>query len=100
MLWSAVTGIETSGKEMLKKGERIWNLERLYNLREGFTVKDDTLPNRILNEPFKFGHSKGITVKLDEMLDEYFKLRKWDSEGKVSKEKLEELGLLSEAKSY
>ena len=93
LLWSAVTGIPTTGKEILKKGERIWTLERLYNLREGFTIDDDTLPNRILNEPFKFGHSKGITIDLKEMLDEYFQLRKWNEKGEVSKEKLEELGL-------
>ncbi len=98
MLWSAVTGIEVSGKDILKKGEKIWNLERLYNYREGFTVEDDTLPNRILNEPFKYGHSKGVTVNLDEMLDEYYKLREWDNEGRVTEEKLEELGLMEEAK--
>jgi aldehyde:ferredoxin oxidoreductase len=93
MLWAAVTGIPTTGKEMLKKGERIWNLERLYNLREGFTVKDDTLPERIMNEPFKFGHSKGITINLDSMLAEYFKLRNWTATGEVTKEKIAELEL-------
>ncbi len=99
MLWSAVTGIQTPGKEMIKKGERIWNLERLFNNREGFTRKDDTLPGRILNEPFKFGHSKGTTVRIDEMLDEYYMLRKWDYKGVVTKDKIEELGLMKEAET-
>ncbi|MBS4014207.1 MAG: aldehyde ferredoxin oxidoreductase family protein [Bacteroidetes bacterium] len=93
LMWAAVTGIETTGDEILKKGERIWNLERLYNMREGFTLADDTLPNRILNEPFKFGHSKGRNIVLKEMLDEYFKLRNWTAKGEVSKEKIDELGL-------
>lgn len=98
MLWAAVTGIPTTGKEMLQKGERIWNLEKLYNLREGFTIKDETLPDRILNEPFKFGHSKGITIELDNMLNEYFKLRKWNQNGEASEEKLAELDLKEEVK--
>ncbi|MFO8066047.1 MAG: aldehyde ferredoxin oxidoreductase family protein [Bacteroidales bacterium] len=98
MLWAAVTGIPTTGKEMLQKGERIWNLEKLYNLREGFTLKDETLPDRILNEPFKFGHSKGITIDLDNMLNEYFKLRKWNQNGEASEEKLAELDLKEEVK--
>ncbi len=100
MIWSAVTGVPASGKDILKKGERIWNLEKLYNLREGFTANDDTLPERILNEPFKFGHSKGISVNLDSMLAEYFKLRNWKQNGEISKEKLEELGLLEEAQKF
>ncbi len=97
MMWAAVTGIPTTGSEMLKKGERIWNLERLYNQREGFTENDDTLPGRILNEPFKFGHSKGTTIDLDEMLSEYYKLRSWSPKGKISKDKLSELDLTEEA---
>ncbi len=93
MLWSAATGVEAAGDDILLKGERIWTLERLYNLREGFNIDDDTLPQRILNEPFRYGHSKGITINLEELLEEYFKLRKWTNTGEVTKEKLEELGL-------
>jgi len=52
---------------------------------------------KILNEPFKFGHSKGTTIQLDEMLSEYYKLRSWNQKGKISKSKLSELDLTEEA---
>ena len=89
----AVTGIPYSDEELLKAGERIWNLERLFNLKAGFTKKDDTLPPRILKEPIASGASKGEVCELDRMLPEYYKLRGWDEEGRPTREKLEELGL-------
>lgn len=79
--------------ELRKAGERIINLTRCFNVREGFLRKDDTLPHRCLKEPLPEGPCKGATVKLDEMLDEYYELCGWDSEGRPTKEKLEELGL-------
>jgi len=96
---SAITGIEISSKELLKIGERIWNLEKLFNLREGLTRKDDTLPPRLLNETFSAGHSKGIKVNLEPLLDKYYVARGWSNEGLPSDAKLEELGLLKEGKS-
>lgn len=89
----AVTGIPYSDEELLKAGERIWNMERLWNLRAGFTKKDDTLPPRLLKEPIVTGPSKGEVCQLDRMLPEYYQLRGWDEEGRPTKEKLEELGL-------
>ena len=89
----AVTGIPYSDEELLKAGERIWNLERLFNLKAGFTKKDDTLPPRLLKEPILTGTSKGEVCDLDRMLPEYYKLRGWDEEGRPTKHKLEELGL-------
>ena len=74
-------------------GERVWNLERLYNLREGFTQVDDTLPHRLLNEPVVAGPSEGFTVKLDPMLKEYYAFRGWDESGVPKPEKLTELSL-------
>ncbi|MDD3876119.1 MAG: aldehyde ferredoxin oxidoreductase family protein [Bacteroidales bacterium] len=90
---SAVTGVEITADAYLKTGERIWNLERLYNNREGFTQKDDNLPNRILNEPFPSGKSKGVKIDLQPLLQEYYSIRGWSKEGLPCKEKLEELGL-------
>jgi len=89
----AITGIPYSDEELLKAGERINNLERLFNLKAGLTKKDDTLPLRLLKEPIPSGPSKGEVFELDRMLPEYYKLRGWDKEGVPTKEKLEELGL-------
>ena len=74
-------------------GERVWTLERLYNLREGFTQDDDTLPDRLLNEPVPEGPSKGFTVNLAPMLAEYYAFRDWDQYGVPNPEKLKELSL-------
>ena len=90
---SATTGIAYSTADLLRAGERIWNLERLYNLREGFTRADDTLPRRLLEEPVAEGPNKGWVSHLPEMLDEYYSWRGWDSDGVPSAGKLAELGL-------
>ena len=90
---TAVSGLEFSADDLMKVGERTWNMERLYNLREGFTMADDTLPNRMLAEPVVAGPSEGHTVRLDEMLDEYYQFRGWDEAGVPKDAKLEELSL-------
>ncbi len=90
---TAVTGEPFATDDLWKIGERIWNLERLYNLREGFTRADDTLPSRLLREPIPTGPSAGHVVHLEPMLDEYYAFRGWDKEGVPTREKLEELGL-------
>ena len=59
---SAATGVAYSTADLLRAGERIWNLERLYNLREGFTRADDTLPRRLLEEPVKEGPKQGMGI--------------------------------------
>jgi aldehyde:ferredoxin oxidoreductase len=91
---SALTGVLYSTEEFLKVGERIWNLERLWNLKAGFTAKDDTLPQRLLKEPIQSGPSKGKVNRLDQMLPEYYKLRGWDGDGIPGQEKLQELSLV------
>ena len=69
-------------------------LQRLFNVREGITRKDDTLPDRFTKEPMPRGPAKGQVVELDVMLDEYYSYRKWDLEtGIPRKETLRELGL-------
>ena len=91
---SAITGIEFEGEDLVYTGERIFNLERLFNMREGFDRKQDRLPERLLKEPFKSGPSAGKVVELDKMLDEYYEYRGWDKNGKPYDWKLKELGLL------
>jgi aldehyde:ferredoxin oxidoreductase len=79
--------------ELNKIGERIWNLEREFNLRAGFTAKDDTLPNRLLAEPAKTGPAKGLVNGLPKMLPEYYKVRGWDTDGRPTAQTRVRLGL-------
>ncbi|WP_128378726.1 aldehyde ferredoxin oxidoreductase family protein [Streptomyces cavernae] len=90
---SALTGEEYSLEEFLRAGERIWNNERLWNLKVGYSAADDTLPKRLLEEPIKTGASRGEVNRLDEMLPEYYSLRGWDADGVPTQAKLEELAL-------
>ena len=92
-LLTAVSGIDFSADDLMKVGERTWNMERLYNLREGFTKADDTLPKRMLEEPVAAGPSEGHTVRLDTMLEEYYQFRGWDEDGVPKESKLKELDL-------
>lgn len=93
---NAVTGLDFTAAEIEKVGERINNIARAFNVREGFERKDDTFPERILTEPLKAGGSKGHYIpreELDFMLDEYYAARGWTSRGIPTREKLLELGL-------
>ncbi|MBR0597892.1 aldehyde ferredoxin oxidoreductase family protein [Sinanaerobacter chloroacetimidivorans] len=87
------TGWNLTDEEILAAGDRIWNMEKLYNLDQGFTKKDDTLPPRLLYDPLPEGPAKGKVCELDVMLKEYYELRGWDTEGIPTGEKLAELGL-------
>jgi aldehyde:ferredoxin oxidoreductase len=90
---SAVTGWDYSQKEVECQTQRIYTMERLFNLREGFGKKDDTLPLRSLIEPMPDGLAKGNVVPLEEMLGEYYSLRGWDELGEPKKETMNDLGL-------
>jgi aldehyde:ferredoxin oxidoreductase len=96
-LMEAVTGLKLTPEEVMQVGERINNLARAFNVREGFTRVDDTLPERLMTEPLKAGASKGQFISKDDlkqMLDEYYEARGWDIEtGAPTSEKLSELGL-------
>ena len=92
---SAVTGIHYATGELIKVGERVWNLERLYNLREGFTAQHDTLPPRLLTESVTAGPSQGWVSHLEPMLKEYYRTRGWDEHGVPKPQKLKELNLES-----
>ena len=74
-------------------GERIWNMERLFNNAAGFTAKDDDLPPRLKTEPAKTGPAKGLVNGVDKMRPEYYKVRGWDKEGVPTKETRDRLGL-------
>lgn len=93
-LYNGVTGLGIAEDEVNIIGERVINLERVFNVREGLTRKDDSLPDRFLKEPMTEGASKGQVVNLDYMLDEYYELRGWEKNtGFPTREKLEQLGL-------
>jgi aldehyde:ferredoxin oxidoreductase len=92
-LISKLFGYEYTANDFRKTGERIFNLARVYNVREGMTRADDTLPARLLEEPMPEGPAEGQIVNLDVLLDAYYEFRGWDKNGIPTKEKLKELGL-------
>lgn len=96
-LLSVITGIEWSEDEYLKVGERIYNLERAFNCREGFSQEDDILPDRFFDEPLTVGPGKGAVLNREEfkkMLTDYYRERGWDEKtGKPTTSKLKNLGL-------
>ncbi|MBP2146995.1 aldehyde:ferredoxin oxidoreductase [Methanofollis sp. W23] len=87
------TGVDYTPERIMAIGERIWNMERVFNLKNGYTAADDTLPPRLLNDPIPRGPAKGRVSRLPEMLPEYYKVRGWDEQGVPTQEKLKELGL-------
>ncbi len=91
--YAAVTGFETRLEDLMKAGEKIWMLERAFNLRMGSGREDDTLPKRFLREPMPDGVAKGQVVELEPMLKEYYEVRGLDQNGKPKEEKLKKLGL-------
>ncbi len=92
-LFTTVTGIPMSTAEFLRAGDRIHVLERYMNTQEGISRKDDTLPDRFLNEGRK-GDIQGRTVPLAKMLDKYYKLRGYDANGIPTPETLEHLDII------
>ncbi len=92
------TGLELSKTQLMEIGERIYTLERMFNLREGFSRKDDSLPERYFKEPTPIGLpvAKGKKIdreKFEKMLDEYYALHQWDQNGVPTKDTLEKLKL-------
>jgi aldehyde:ferredoxin oxidoreductase len=95
-LVNGASGLDLTPDDVMKTGERVNNLARIFNIKSGFTRDDDTFPERIMTEPLKGGESKGQYISqedLDTMLNEYYKERNWTEEGIPTKEKLEELGI-------
>jgi len=95
-LVTAASGISFTAEQVEQIGERVNNIARLFNGREGFSRKDDTFPIRLMTEPIKEGASAGQLISqadLDTMLDEYYEARGWDKNGNPTAAKLKELGL-------
>ena len=95
-LYSSVTGIETSADDLLKAGERVFNLQRMYLAARGITSKDDQWPDRFYDEPLPEGPAKGTRLSrqdVDAYKREYYQLRGWDVEGRPTRKKLQELDL-------
>jgi len=92
------TGMEIAKANLMEIGERIYTIERMFNLREGFSRKDDNLPERYFKEPTPIGLPVARNKKIDkekfnEMLDEYYQLHGWDKNGVPNEETLQKLGL-------
>jgi aldehyde:ferredoxin oxidoreductase len=90
---AAVTGLAMGEEGLLLAGERIWNLQRLFNARAGFSMKDDTLPLRLMEEPISTGSAAGRVWRREPLLSEYYQVRGWDEEGRPMQEKLAALGI-------
>ena len=80
-------------EKLMEMGERIWNLERQFNLAAGIDGSEDRLPKRLVTEPASSGPAKGMVNRLDEMLPEYYQLRGWTPDGVPTPETLQRLGL-------
>lgn len=95
-LLKAVTGLDLSPAELNEIGERIFNMERVFNVREGIQRKDDTLPFKVMREGIPEGLHKGERIdqkKLEELLVNYYQVRGWNENGIPHKETIERLGL-------
>ncbi len=92
--FSLVTGIPMNVERLTLAAERIINLERMYNVRLGFNRSNDTLPERFTKETLSDGNSKGQIVDLNYLLDDYYSIMGWNSNGVPKEKKLKELGLL------
>jgi aldehyde:ferredoxin oxidoreductase len=90
---AAATGFNYTTEEVMRAGDRVWNLEKLWNIKIGMTKKDDYLPPRFMNEPMPEGAAKGQIVHIEELLSDYYKVRGWSNEGIPTENKLKELGL-------
>ena len=92
---AACEGDDWTEERLVEIGERVWNLERLYNLEAGITAADDTLPKRLLETPAPSGTAKGHVAELSKMLPEYYEYRGWTKDGEPTTQTLSRLGLES-----
>jgi aldehyde:ferredoxin oxidoreductase len=92
-IFNSITGWDWNIQEAMTCGERIFTLQRLINLRDGYTKKDDKLPPKMY-VPAKKGFRAGKIPPVNDLLNEYYELRGWDKEGHPTKEKLKKLNLM------
>jgi aldehyde:ferredoxin oxidoreductase len=90
---NAATGTEFTAQDVLDAGERIWNIEKLFNLQAGIDPSQDTLPSRLLKDGIPAGPSKGLVHRLSDLLPEYYSLRGWDAQGIPTADRLNKLQL-------
>jgi aldehyde:ferredoxin oxidoreductase len=96
-LYNVLSGLEQSPGEIILMGERVYNLQKMFNVREGWKRSEDTLPYRITHEPIPKGASKGAIlaeVELEKMLDQYYMARGWSKKGVPTNFKLVSLDIL------
>jgi len=92
-LYNAACGTDHTVDTLLEAGERIWNIEKLFNLKAGIDGSQDKLPRRLVEEPIPDGPSKGNVSKLAELLPQYYSIRGWDEKGVPTDATLKKLGL-------
>jgi len=94
-LFNAVCGTEYTAETILEAGERIWNIEKIFNLKAGIDSSQDKLPKRLLEEPIPEGPSKGWVHKLEDLLPKYYEVRGWDENGVPTEDRLKELKIIT-----
>ncbi|MFW6040565.1 MAG: aldehyde ferredoxin oxidoreductase family protein [Thermoplasmatota archaeon] len=102
-LLNAMTGFDMSLSEFLRAGERVYNLSKVFNIRNGFGRKDDRLPDRVFEDPVLYGPTEGETLsrrEFEEELDRYYNIRGWNEEGIPLKNTLKRLDLPDVAEEY
>jgi aldehyde:ferredoxin oxidoreductase len=92
-LVNSCLGTSYTAEDLLLTGERVWNAERLFNLKEGFNGTDDALPARFTDEPVSKEKGKEMVSRVKDMLPEYYRIRGWNEKGEPSPETLKTLGL-------
>ena len=92
-MFNAIVGQDLTKETLLEAGDRIWNIERIFNLKSGISPEQDTLPRRLLTEPIPNGPCKGHVHRLPELLPEYYKERGWSENGLPTEPKLSQLSI-------
>jgi len=92
-MFNAIVGQDLTKETLLEAGDRIWNIERMFNLKAGISPEQDKLPRRLLTEPIPNGPCKGHVHRLPELLPEYYKERGWNEQGLPTEVKLTQLSI-------
>lgn len=92
-MFNSIVGQDWTTEALLEAGDRIWNIERIFNLKAGISPEQDTLPRRLLTEPIPNGPCKGHVHRLGELLPDYYKERGWNEQGLPSESKLAQLDI-------
>jgi len=95
-IYTKTTGIELTPEELAMVGERVWNLKKAFNIREGWVKADDWMPERVFDDPVPAGPSEGSKIDRDDFrrgINEYYAARGWTEDGLIPASKLTELGL-------